>query len=569
MNDYVSDQKSLFISNCLKFIFWSIIFTYLIFTFNHKETNIIYNPKNIDNNKVETNKEGNNENNKLEIINDNKDKNQKKNNEEKKESKNKEKKENKKEEKKENKKEEKKENKKEEKKENKKEEKKENKKEEIKDNYNYKPETQCYKKGKVFYILDKAINEFNSYLKICLEGTLIDNTKYNLTSNPKITVIMPVYNIGKQLYNSIRSIQNQKMKDIEIILINDASTDDTLNIAEKLKEEDPRIKVINNEKNRRILYSKSIGALYANGKYILELDQDDMFISEKAFDIIYNEAEKNKVDILQFRDFELKQFKFDKNVRDKGFIIGQKTSIETQPNIKNNMFKKYNFLLWGLLIKSDIYKKVVIQFWPNIINYKIIHFEDYSITFLIVVIAKRFEYLNNFYIAHLIHAQSASSDLNFKKELHTSILLFYNFMFEYDVKYNVNDKRIFLNSIYRNKALFSDLRKNIPILFDFVFKKIFPYLQNSEQKNIDNIIKISIIKLWNSFRGFMNENEFKSIKEFQNLINKKINQSTKVNLEPKFSIIIYCNSNKILSLDKVYPDLMVKIYSPFDSNIPI
>ena len=73
---------------------------------------------------------------------------------------------------------------------------------------------------------------------------------------------MPIYNGGKYLYYSLRSIQNQNMKDIEIILIDDCSTDDSASIIEKYMREDPRIKFIQNKKNRKVLYSKSIAALY-------------------------------------------------------------------------------------------------------------------------------------------------------------------------------------------------------------------------------------------------------------------------------------------------------------------
>ena len=144
---------------------------------------------------------------------------------------------------------------------------------------------------------------------------------------------MPVYNRENDLYYSIRSVQCQKMEDIEIVLINDGSTDKTLETIQKFKEEDPRIKIINNEKNRKILFSKSIGALYANGKYILELDQDDVFISSNAFNILYNEAENNNLDLLQFRDFTLRKFHFDKNVKGEGMIFEQETKKETQPDI--------------------------------------------------------------------------------------------------------------------------------------------------------------------------------------------------------------------------------------------
>lgn len=438
----------------------------------------------------------------------------------------------------------------------------------------YQLNSQFHYRGKSFHLTYKEINEFNSYINICLNGILIDQTKYNKTLNPKITVIIPVYNIGKKIYYSIRSIQNQRMKEIEIILINDASNKDTLNIIEKLKEEDPRIKIISNEINRRILYSKSIGALYSNGKYILELDQDDMFISDKAFNILYNEAEKHNVDLLQFRDFSLNNFKFDKNVKGNGIIFEQDTKIEFQPNIKNSMFKKYNYLLWGLLIKSDIYKNAVINYWPIVINYKFIHFEDFCITFLIVVLAKKFEYFNQFFMVHLIHDQSASSVKIFKKQYYACVLLFYNFIFDYNVKNNQENINIFLNNIYGDKLGFSQLKLNFPILFDFVFKKIFPYFAFEDQKQILSIININIsnIKLWNSFRYFMNENEFKSIKSFQNLFNKKTNIKPIVSLNPKFSIIIYCNNiifieNTIYSIENQKKFYNYEIILIYDNNV--
>ena len=167
--------------------------------------------------------------------------------------------------------------------------------------------SQIYYIGKKAYLKKKAIDKFNKYMDICHKGELIDNKIYNLSSTPKISVIIPLYNAKNYLYYSLRSIQNQKMKDIEIILINDCSTDDTLKEVEKYMKEDPRIRLINNEENRRILYSKSIGALYANGKYIIQLDQDDMFIMEEAFDSLFKHAEENNLDLIKFRDICVKK----------------------------------------------------------------------------------------------------------------------------------------------------------------------------------------------------------------------------------------------------------------------
>ena len=148
--------------------------------------------------------------------------------------------------------------------------------------FNYKNET---------FLKVKIIKQFNSYIKQCLNGRLDNKDEFRFRQNPKISVIMPLYNGRKYLLYSLRSIQNQKFKDIEIILIDDHSTDDTINIIKRFMKEDPRIRLIQNDKNRKILYSKSIAALNCKGKYIIELDQDDMFIRNDCLSMLYYEAE--------------------------------------------------------------------------------------------------------------------------------------------------------------------------------------------------------------------------------------------------------------------------------------
>ena len=152
------------------------------------------------------------------------------------------------------------------------------------------------------YLKINLIRKFNYYIKMCLNNKLILKN-IEIIKKPKITIIMPIYNGGKYLYYSIRSIQNQKLKEIEILLIDDCSTDDSINIIKKYMNEDFRIRLIKNKKNRKILYSKSIGALNSRSKYILELDQDDMFIRNDCFDILYLQAETNNLDLVQIRDY--------------------------------------------------------------------------------------------------------------------------------------------------------------------------------------------------------------------------------------------------------------------------
>ena len=156
------------------------------------------------------------------------------------------------------------------------------------------------------YTRKETLIRGRNFLNICLEEKLINNIKFKKSKKPKITVIVPIYNSEPYIRKIIRSIQNQSMLDIEIILINDVSTDNTLKIIEDLQKEDPRIELINNEKNMGILYSRCIGVLNAKGKYIVPLDHDDFFLDDDVFEVIYEEAEKTNYDIISFMDIEIK-----------------------------------------------------------------------------------------------------------------------------------------------------------------------------------------------------------------------------------------------------------------------
>ena len=122
--------------------------------------------------------------------------------------------------------------------------------------------------NKITYLKKEMVDKFNLYTNICINDILLDKKKYPLVKNPKISAIIPIYNGGKYIHYSLRSIQNQKMKDIEIILIDDYSNDNTLKIIEKYMKEDERIRLIKNIESRKILYSKSLAALNSKGKYL-------------------------------------------------------------------------------------------------------------------------------------------------------------------------------------------------------------------------------------------------------------------------------------------------------------
>ena len=98
--------------------------------------------------------------------------------------------------------------------------------------------------------------------------------------NPSISIIMPLYNAAKYLEESINSIRKQTFEDFELICMNDASTDDTLEILRHFRKNDARIKIFSNEERKGAAFSRNRGMKEAGGTYLSFLDGDDIFEEE-------------------------------------------------------------------------------------------------------------------------------------------------------------------------------------------------------------------------------------------------------------------------------------------------
>ena len=102
-------------------------------------------------------------------------------------------------------------------------------------------------------------------------------------NNPKITIVISVYNGEAFIKSAILSIQNQNFKDIEIIIVDDCSSDNSIYLIKELMKKDTRIVLYQNEINKGKLYSKTFGILKAKGKYVMILEQDDLYVRVLLF----------------------------------------------------------------------------------------------------------------------------------------------------------------------------------------------------------------------------------------------------------------------------------------------
>ena len=116
---------------------------------------------------------------------------------------------------------------------------------------------------------------------------------------PKVSVIIPVYNAEKYLAGCLNSVINQTLAGIEIICVEDGSTDNSKKILAEYEKADSRIRVIWHSNNMGIVTTRKHGVLAAQGQYIMFLDSDDELFSH-ACETAYTAIEKNKTDVLEF-----------------------------------------------------------------------------------------------------------------------------------------------------------------------------------------------------------------------------------------------------------------------------
>lgn len=156
-----------------------------------------------------------------------------------------------------------------------------------------------------------------------------------------VSIVLPVYNGEKYLSQSIESCLNQTYKNIELIIVNDCSTDATLMIASHYAKLDSRVKVVNNEKNQKLPASLNIGHKEAKGAYVT-WTSDDNFYRADAIEILLDELEIRKVDVV-YSDFY--------TIDEEGQVMSEVEYV----GFENIIFG--NFVGACFLYKKEVYQK--------------------------------------------------------------------------------------------------------------------------------------------------------------------------------------------------------------------
>ena len=258
-----------------------------------------------------------------------------------------------------------------------------------------------YNKPSLSFVNESVLVSYYNYLiKNYSSEEDLNNKK-----NPLISVIIPVYNGENFLLRSLLSIESQTFKNFEIIYIDDLSIDNSNKIIYNFQLIDKRIKVIKNKENKGTLYSKCFGVLNAKGKYILVMDQDDIYNDKELFKNLIDIAENYSLDIVQFRFneyFSNSHFiKFDTNKNYDNYykVITQPELGNTELYLNEKLYK--TFCLWDKLIKREIYLKAINFLEEKIWKKKIIHREDHIATFALYKMAKRYMRIKMYGYSHI------------------------------------------------------------------------------------------------------------------------------------------------------------------------
>ena len=144
---------------------------------------------------------------------------------------------------------------------------------------------------------DKIKEEIKEYNQINIS---FDNPNdFIKRKNPLISLVITLYNQQEFIDRVYYSIQRQDMKDIEIIFVDDASTDNSGKMIKELMEKDKRIVYLKNDINRKAFYSRNYGILNAKGEYLLVIDPDDILLNN-ILSKSYQAAKKYNLDIVHF-----------------------------------------------------------------------------------------------------------------------------------------------------------------------------------------------------------------------------------------------------------------------------
>ena len=355
--------------------------------------------------------------------------------------------------------------------------------------------------------LQLNLKAIEKYIEFNLAGNLYhSSSEFYKRENPEISVVISTFNGEVYLKPVVRSIQNQNFLNIEIIIVDDGSRDNTIKVANQLMNEDKRIKILSNGVNRGLFYTIIKGVLNAKGRYVMTLDQDDLYSNSCVFSILYNEVNKNNLDLLGFSGiYTGPQLK---NIDKANFLNYIGTEVINKPNIKKRFLgsdSKFqsatNLCLY--FIKTQLFLYAIKLLGDSFINRNIDSGDDTILTFIFSRNAKTLKHLKKICYIIFKWPEKYSESLKFQRNIKQiereikrcySYLTFIEVLFKftensdkfiaekYFLIYFLNQQKCRNNLGVKNESIrICNLYLNNPYISSHTKKEIFIYLNHTYQ----------------------------------------------------------------------------------------
>lgn len=218
----------------------------------------------------------------------------------------------------------------------------------------------------------------------------------------KVSVILPVYNVASYLDETFGSLLNQSLKEIEIIAVNDGSTDQSEAIIKKYMQQDSRISYYYQE-NQGQSAARNRALQHAIGKYIYMMDSDDILDDPNALQICFEYAEKHKADFILFDGDTFSEDNANRTTWNtkRTQLVEEKIPYKGEYLLNLMLDKRvHNCVVWLLFINREYLRKIELSFYPGIIH------EDELFTTKLTLQSKNIYCLKRSFVGHRVRSAS-------------------------------------------------------------------------------------------------------------------------------------------------------------------
>lgn len=308
---------------------------------------------------------------------------------------------------------------------------------------------------------------------------------------PKVSIIMPVYKAEKYLQSSTASVLNQKLSDLELILVDDGSPDQCSEMCDSIAQRDTRVRVIH-QKNAGVSSARNAGLAAARGEYIGFVDSDDE-ISPDMYAVLYDLAEKHNCDLVCARYSAVSGEDWSVQTPDTVWIDCADRPVaedEIKTAVLPCAYKGFDCAVWNKLFKKEIIRREGLYFRPElsigedylfILNY-MVHVKRYFYTTQILydyyirensaIRTYRPGYMDNYYCLYKEKKHLISLRYGNDETLRYNNMLWYLMIGEDFLKDTVNAKKTHIKKMrrkvaakivlpYKIKRKFYKIRKNM------------------------------------------------------------------------------------------------------------